>query len=106
MFFFISGSVVKSMLLQTFGNLKNKVLFLFCKNRNHPLLPQLPKHKDKKKWQKVLQKTKLFVQSLFRSVYRRLRINVQRLSFLPDTEDFNNAYSWHWHYGYICNRKC
>jgi len=28
-------------------------LFLFCENKNRTSLPQLPKHKDKKKWQEI-----------------------------------------------------
>ena len=83
----------------------NKAVSLDYDNKNNPILPQLPKHKDKEKWQEIVQKTKLFVQNLFSSIYRRPRINVQRLPFLLDTEDFNNVSSRHWNQKYICNRE-
>jgi len=51
--------------------MREKELYLFYENSNRTLLPSLPKHKNKEKWQKIVQKAKLFMQKLRTSVYRR-----------------------------------
>jgi hypothetical protein len=60
----------------------------------------LPKHKDKKEWQEIVWEAKLFVQEMWTTVYWRPCIEVQRLSFIPDTKDIIDACSWHRHQGY------
>jgi len=42
--------------------LEQKVVFLFCENRNRTILPQLPECKDSKKWNKEQRETKLSLQ--------------------------------------------
>jgi hypothetical protein len=61
----------------------------------------LPKCKDKKKWQEIVQEAKLFVQEMWTAVYRRPRIAVQRISFFPDTKDPIDTCSEHRHQGYF-----
>jgi len=51
--------------------MREKELYLFYENHNRTLLPSLPKHKNKEKRQKIVQKAKLFMQRLRTSVYRR-----------------------------------
>ena len=61
--------------------LANEELFLFAKDANDTLPPQLPKPKNKKKgqenkWQEFVQKTEFFMQKMRSSSHRRQRIEL------------------------------
>ncbi len=81
------------------------MLFLDYDNKNNPSLLQLPKYKDKEKWQKVFKKTKLFVQNLRTSIYRRPCLELSRLLFRYQKENIEDACTWSWRQRYIIYRR-
>jgi hypothetical protein len=66
-------------------------------------LPSLPEFKGKKKWEKIVKQTKLFLQGMRTTIYRRPRLALQRLPFEAQPENPVDAGAWRWRQRYCRN---